>query len=276
MTPSEWLNSLCVSGILVPTTLKRQRVLHLQTPCQIHINENVSKALLDNYDPKCEKGGILAAYPEKRDGSTLLIVKEAIFLDNISRNPESSYLPTRCDLDMIFKRAFDEQYLPISFHTHPTAHENSVAELLSYIWQSDTSKQDQLESYDAVKVCDHPILFPRSLILVSGKSKNRMFIGFYGGLIAPIEFEKNKNEQMQKAMNIIVDSVSQWAKKGHNKWWLAGGGIVLAFLIIRHYKTAIPLILLLAAMAPMFLDVPYEKSRYYAQITGGQITIEIP
>lgn len=276
MTPSEWLSSLYMSKILIPETFKGQRVLHLQTPCDIHITENVSKALLDDYDPKCEKGGILAAYPEKRDGKTLLIVKEAIFLNNISDNPGNSYLPASHELNATLKKSSDEQFLPIRFHTHPTAHENPIMEILSYISVSDTSKQDQLVSYNIVKVCDQSILLPHSLILALGKSKNRMFIGFYGGLIAPVEFETHKKKQMQKAMDIIVDSVSQWARKGNNKWWLIGGGIVFAFLIIRYYKTALPLILLLVAMAPMFVDAPCAEPEYFAQLTQGQVTIKIP
>ena len=276
MTPSVWLNSLCMSKILIEGVFKGQRVLHLQRPCDIHITENVSKALFDHYEPEYEKGGILAAYPEKRDGKILLIVKEAIFLKNISDNPGNSYLSGSHELNITLKGAFDEQFLPITFHTHPTAHENPMMEIISYISSSDTSKQDQLVSYNAVKVCNQSILFPHSLILALGKSKNRMFIGFYGGLIAPVEFETQKNEQMQKAMNIIFGNISEWARKGNNKWWLIGGGLVFILLIIRYHKTALPLILLLAAMTPIFINDPCAKPKYFAQLTKGQVTIEIP
>ena len=276
MTIIDWINELCVKNILTTDTFNGQQILRLHTPCDILITEYVSKVLFDNYDPIFEKGGILAAFPENREGKILLIVKEVVFIKNVSVNPEHSYLPAKQELNNTLKRALNDQFLPIRFHTHPTAHENPIMEIISYVNQSDTSKQDQLVSYNMIKICNQLILLPRSLILALGKSMNRMFIGFYSGLIAPVEFETHKKEQMQKAMNTIIDSISQWASKGNNKWWLVGGGFVFIYFIIRYYKTALPLVFLLLTMTPMFINNPNEKPKYFVQLTKEQVTIEIP
>ena len=103
-----------------------------------------------------------------------------------------------------------------------------------------------------------------------------MFIGFYNGLIAPIEFDDCRETQIKNAMEQILDSVSDWAKEGNNKWWLIGGGIVTALLIIRYSKHAIPMILLLVAMIPIFINDKQGQSKYFTQITSGNATIDLP
>ena len=117
---------------------------------------------------------------------------------------------------------------------------------------------------------------PRSLVLCNGKLSDRMFIGFYNGLIAPIEFEAHRNEQTQKAMESIFENVSEWAKDESNKWWVIGGGITLAFLIIHYNKFAIPLILMLIQMSQMFINEQHGQPKYFAQITKGAVTIDLP
>lgn len=277
MTNSEWLNHLCDQQILTQGELEGQTVLHLQTPCEINLTETATKTLQVNYDPGREKGGLFAAYPDKKDGKTILTIKEIIYLTNVADDPEHSYLPNNKELANGLKRAFKEHFLPIRFHTHPTEDKNPIMEIFNYLFQADTSEQDRLVSNTVIPVGDKRLLLPRSLVLGTGKSNLRMFIGFYNGLIAPIEFDSHKKDIIKKAMDKILDDISEWAKKGDNKWWLIGGGVLLALLTIRYNKYAIPLILMLVAMAPMFANDQSGRPKYFAQLTkAGQITINIP
>jgi hypothetical protein len=218
-TNSEWLNHLNNQKILTEGDLNGQTVLHLQTPCEIELTENASNTLLHNYSSVREKGGILAAHPDKKDGKTILTVKEIVFLTNISVDPNHSYLPDSKELDTALERAFTEQFLPIRFHTHPTEHENPTIEIFNYLFQSDTSKQDRLVSNTVIPVGDKQLLLPRGLMLSTGKSNPRMFIGFYNGLIAPIEFDTFKKDSIKKAMDKILDEslhLTPYSPSGRN------------------------------------------------------------
>lgn len=117
---------------------------------------------------------------------------------------------------------------------------------------------------------------PRCLVLSGDKIANKMFIGFYNGLIAPIEFDAHRKDLIRIARNSILNKISIWAKEGNNEWYLFGGGILLAILIIRYNKTAIPLILLLISMIPIFINSDQETTKYFAQVTTGEVTIELP
>jgi len=277
MTNPEWLNYLNDQKILTQGDIEGEQVLHLQTPCEINLTESASKTLRDNYDPGCEKGGFLAAYPIKKNDKTVLIIKEIINLTNVSDDPKHSYLPDSAELGNGLRRAFKEHFLPIRFHTHPTEDETPIMEIFNYLYQADTSEQDRLVSNTLTLVVNKQLLLPRCLMLSTGKSNQRMFIGFYNGLIAPIEFEMHKKDNIKKAMDYILNDVSEWARKGDNKWWLTGGGVLLALLIIRYNKYAIPLILMLVAMLPMFINDQHGRPKYFAQLTKArEVTIDIP
>jgi hypothetical protein len=279
MTTTEWLLQLKKDGLLAYGQKNGKDYLHLKTPCKIHLTDNATKQLRDNYDPKKEKGGVLVARPKKMKSGTHLTVDSIIFLTNVSDSPANSYLPDSKELHKALNDTLagqSEKTLPIRFHTHPTHSDNPVYEIFNYLFQSNTSQQDRIVSDHPVSIGDIKLLMPRSLVLKSSKATGKMFVGFYNGLIAPIEFDTHKNEQMQKAMDEIFNSISAWAKKGNNKVLALGGGALLAFLLIRYSKTTIPVILLLIAMLPMFINSEHGKPKYFAQVTGGKVTIDIP
>lgn len=266
-------------GVLIEGTKNGKQYVHLQTPCKVHLTDNATNQLHDGYRADQEKGGILVAIPKRINGITHLTIDSVIFLTNDADTPQKSYRPDDKELNQAMKDTFSgqtENSLPIHFHTHPTHSDNPMNEMFNYIFQCNTSEKDQFVSDTAVSIGDSNVLMPRSLVLCSGKRSDRMFIGFYNGLIAPIEFEAHKNEQNQKAMDSIFKNVSEWAKEGDNKWWIVGGGIALALLIIRYNNSAIPLILMLIPMSQMFINDQGGKPKYFAQVTKGAVTIDLP
>lgn len=279
MTALEWIKHLQNEGILTVGVKNDVSYLHLQTPCKVVVSGKVTKELKDSYESKKEKGGVFVAIPKRVNGVTVLNIDKIIFLTNISETPQNSYSPDKAELHQALKDTYSgqlENSLPLRFHTHPTHSENPMNEMFNYIFQCNTSQQDQLVSDFPVSVGDLNILMPRSLVLCNGKIADRMFIGFYNGLIAPIEFETHRKEQLEKAMDTIFSSISEWAKEGNNKILLAGGGLILAILIIRYNKFAIPLILMIAAMVPMFINDQHGQPQYFAQVSNGGVTIDFP
>ena len=279
MTATEWILKLKADGVLIEGTKNEKQYLHLQTPCKVHLTDKATNQLRDSYQADQEKGGVLVATPNRINGITHLTIDSAIFLTNVSDTPQNSYLPDSKELSEALKDTYSgqtENSLPIRFHTHPTHSDNPMNEMFNYIFQCNTSEQDQLVSDTPVSVGDLRVLMPRSLVLCNGKLSDRMFIGFYNGLIAPIEFEAHRNEQTQKAMESIFENVSEWAKDESNKWWVIGGGITLAFLIIHYNKFAIPLILMLIQMSQLFINEQHGQPKYFAQITKGAVTIDLP
>lgn len=279
MTAIEWVLKLKEKGVLTEGTKNGIKYLHLQTPCKVHLTENATKQLRDSYKAEQEKGGVLVTIPKRVNGITHLTIDKAIFLTNVSETPWNSYRPDSQELRQLLKDILsgqNEKSLPIRFHTHPTHSDNPISEMFNYIFQCNTSEQDQLVSDTPVSIGDLSLLMPRSLVLCNRTLSNRMFIGFYNGLIAPIEFESQRNEQTQKAMESIFKYISEWVKDGNNKWWLIGGGITLALLIIRYNHFAIPLILLLIPMSKMFINDQNGQPEWFAQIAKGAVTIVLP
>ena len=278
MNAIDWISKLKQDGVLVEGIKNNKEYLHLQTPCKVHLTDKAVNQLRDSYQADKEKGGILVAIPKRINNVTHLTIDNVVILSNISDNPQNSYRPDDKELNQALKDTYSGQVnsLAIRFHTHPTHSDNPMNEILNYIYQCNTSEQDQLVSDTPVTIGEYSVLMPRSLILCTGKMTERLFIGFYNGLIAPIEFETHRSEQAQKAMDNILSSVSEWAEEGNNKWWLIGGGLVLAFLIIRYNKFAIPFILMLVAMSPMFINDQHGQPKYFTQVTKGAVAIDFP
>ncbi len=272
MSYYNWLLELREQDILTESEFQNENVLHLKTPCQVVLSEDANKTLQDNYDPNFEKGGVLVAYPSIVDGNTVLTISEIVYLTNVTENPERQYRPDDQEYKMVLQRAANDSFLPIRFHTHPTTGENPMSEMFNYIFQSNTSKQDQLVSNNPLRVKGKKLLLPRSLMLSSGKSKRQMFIGFYNGLIAPIEFSSHREEEIENAMDDLMTKVGEWADEGNNGWILAGGALVVSVLIYKYPKI-IPILGLLIAMAPMFVNGEHkENPKYFAQLSESKTT----
>lgn len=279
MTTIDWILKLKAVGVLTEGIKNDKAYLHLKTPCKVHLSASATRQLRDCYEAEQEKGGVMVSIPQRIDNITYLTIDRVICITNISATPNKSYKPDERELNQALNETFSSQKensLPIRFHTHPTHSDNPVNEMFNYVFQSNISEQDQLVSDTPWHLDDLKILMPRCLVLCNGNRSDRMFIGFYNGMIAPIEFETHRQIQTQKAIDSIYNNVSEWVKEGNNKWWLIGGGVLLAVLVIRYNKLAIPLILLLVAMSPIFINDQYGPSNYFAQVRSGAADIEFP
>jgi len=277
---TDWILKLKKEGILTEGTKNGENYLHLKTPCEVNITKKAVKQLRDNYDPKFEKGGVLVAKPEKIKGVTRLTIDRIIFLKNVVQDPERSYLPDGKELEQALRDtiyADNDNSLPIRFHTHPTHSENPMMEIINYLYQCNTSQQDQLVSDFPMNIGDLKVLMPRSLILCNAAMPGSMFIGFYNGLIAPIEFAQHRSKKIKEAMDSIMESVTEWAKEGNNKWWLIGGGAAVVLLLFTNPKVVVGLLFIIAVLGPMFVNHSHDNPEYFANLSGKtEVTILFP
>lgn len=279
MTTTNWLLKLKESGILTTGQKDGKEFLHLKTPCKIHISEEVTKLLRTTYDPQKELGGMLIAIPKHQNGETFLEVNSVVFVKNVSETPTTTYRPDADEWRAVIKNTFDnkeEKTFPIQFHTHPTHSNNLVNEMLNYVYQANTSEQDQKVSNYGYTVGDLNIILPDCLVLCNGKIADKMFVGFYNGLIAPIEFESHRKEEISKAMEKVFESVSEWAKKNNNGALLIGGSILFLFLLFRFPKAILPMLFMLSVTIPSLINSTKDRPQYFAQVGEGNVTIEIP
>lgn len=279
MSTKEFLLNLEKAGILTQGKKNGNNYYHLTTPCKIEISDEITSLLKSSYEADKEKGGLLIALPVRKNEEIYLIIKKVVFLTNVSETPEKSYSPNSQELQKALSESLFndvEKTLPIRFHTHPTRSSSPFNEIVNYLFQANTSKQDQIVSDNPITVENINLLMPRSIALCNGTSADRMFIGFYNGLIAPIEFESHRRERIQEAIENIQAKIEELADKGNNKWVFLGSGILLAIGVIKYPKVAIPLTLLLTMMMPMFINDKHSKPKYFAQLSKGKVVIEIP
>jgi hypothetical protein len=277
----DWFSKHVANEIIVKDGIGDDARFRINTPCLIEISENVTKYLSDEYDPRFEKGGFLIAVPQRKKGITHLTIDRVVFLPNVSGTPERSYSPDYAEYTKTLQDVFVGRIanaLPIRFHTHPTHSDNAFHAMLNYQQQCNTSKQDQRVSREfPIQIDEETSLFLPDSLVLRNMTLGRMFIGFYNGLIAPVEFSKFRKERVQKNFTTIAEGVAGWTqKKPENGLWLAAGGIFLAMLVIAYPKVALNTAITLAAAGPMFVNDKNSNPQYFAQLTTGRVTIEIP
>ena len=122
-----------------------------------------------------------------------------------------------------------------------------------------------------------PITNAFALILCNAAMPGSMFIGFYNGLIAPIEFAQHRSKKIKEAMDSIMESVTEWAKEGNNKWWLIGGGAAVVLLLFTNPKVVVGLLFIIAVLGPMFVNHSHDNPEYFANLSGKtEVTILFP
>ena len=212
MKAKEWLLKLKKDGVLIEGTKYENQYLHLQTPCKVILSDTASSQLRDSYRADQEKGGLFLTTPKRINEVTHLTIDRAIFLTNVADTPQNSYRPDGKELSLAIKDAYageTENSLPIHFQTLSTHSGNPMNELLDYIFQCKGTQHDELVSDIALSVGELNVLMPRSLVICDNIVSNKICIGFYNGLIAPIEFEAHEQEQTQKAIAMIEHKVQE-------------------------------------------------------------------
>lgn len=263
------------------TNADGETIFHLKKPCSFIIKEQVISALKENYNPNEEIGGVLWFKPTKVNDNFVFVATKVTFIENVIENhPElgrskrNSYLPDKQQHKNTLQSVFEEEYLPIHFHTHPVKGENFAHTFSNFSRQRETSIQDQKVSNRPFSFDGQKILMPRGLVLGNSYG-SEIFIGLYNGKIAPISFEETKSQVMQDNIEKSVDSLKDIKLSDETKLLLGIGLVILLILIIGYRKQSLPVIAGLMSLVPIMLSKT-NNSNYFNQLSKGDATINIP
>lgn len=182
---------------------------YLQTPFHIVLTKVSCDKLLKLYHDRYETGGILLCKPILRNGERHLIIRDVIFIKNISSWPDISYQEDPEEYKKALSLCFDALCIPMEFHTHPKVEADSLLDILTH---PGTSPEDQELSNPAVRISGYRFVIPNALIarpLFSTAST--LFFGAYGGLIAPTDFGEYMVKLIGKTLEeIFGEKLARW------------------------------------------------------------------
>lgn len=256
-------------------------VLILKIPFFFRLSQNVIKKLMAKYDAELEIGGVFLAEPIMANEQRILRVRKAKFLRNISENPQCQYLAGKNRIQAMHESLMGTKsglhFFPIPFHSHPQPKdEDNDYFIINKFIALETSKADKKSasyalSYPSLGVS---LLFPRGLVYMVD---SELFIGFYGGGIAPSDFKEYMKRITGKTMRELNSMMLEFAKE-EKEWWkkaLAAVGIFvtsLSFGMAPAYPPA-----LYATTIQILKTRPRTRLQTYFALTKGEkVDISIP
>ena len=194
------------------------------------------------------------------------------------RNKSNTYLADSSQLNKVISRIFSDGCLPIMFHTHPTNDKEYLQTILNEEYLTETSDQDRKASKYPFDINGQKLLLPRALIVGNSIASSNIFIGVYGGFIAPMSFEQSKKRIINERLNNTADLFANIDLSMGEKIGLGIGAGLLLFSIIKYPKYSLPVIVGLALVAHTSMtNTQYvEKPEYFNKLSFGKAEIYIP
>jgi len=283
ITFQKWIDDLMSVGILRMTYENNTKVIYLATPFLIRLKKSVIKKLREEYNPKVEKGGILLGKPLVENDKQIIEICDVLFIKNDSDNPQHSYRYNNNDFIASLSYSFLRRnrkliYYPIFFHTHPTFDYNESSQIMKYFQQAGTSYADQKYSKMIITEKAMNLALPNALIVGGKDLHEHLFIGFYGGYIAPENFREYMTKLTGKTFRNIFETLKDWANTPEKQLILAIVGVALGVLSIRYIKHTLPLLMILFAtnIVPISESSIQKTPIYFAEVKDSEITIQIP
>lgn len=249
----------------------------LNAPCDFYFPPKIINTLQDNVDQNFEKGGIVRFSYSKLNEIVRFVATNIDFITNRSDSPESSYLPDNAELNISFKNAIDNNEIPFEFHTHPTIYseyDDVIDEGEHYLEQLNTSIEDQFCTLSSkLKYKNYDLRTPDILIVYNVSS---LFIGFYGGLVAPMCFTERKKVASREGARRIFSEINNWADTPERKGLLIFSACALAILGIRYYKVTLPLLIAAKVAVPPVVYSMQERNDFFGISFGMDLTVHIP
>lgn len=211
----KWQNKLVKENFLKTQSISETKDIYsLKPPLQILITSQAVERLKRRYKPDREIGGILLAEPVQIGTVKTLLIDHVRFIRNVSKDPgEYQAIGDRTEhMHRCLTGTKDGvRYFPIWFHSHPRK-SIDLPELIMAFFQMDTSERDKrLATWKITYSSDTKYIthgFPSALVVVT--HDNKMFMGLYGGFIAPDDFRVYVQKLLGKSMEEIVN----WGLKG--------------------------------------------------------------
>lgn len=273
-------------GFLEKSTSDNEDIIHLSTPCIFRFEKGIVDSLRKKYKPIEEIGGVFSACPTVVNNERFFIIDSVNYIRNAiediprkdNLNKTNAYLPDIEQLNMEISLILEKNCFPIEFHTHPTKDQNYLLTIHNQTYQTETSDPDRKESSRVYKFENQNVLLPRCLVVGSTIPSNSLFIGLYGGFVAPESFDESKTKVIKEKMNRTFDLLSEVNLTLGEKIGLGIGAALLLFSIIKYPKYSLPVIGGLALAAPALLTNTKSilRPEYFCKLDSGTADIIIP
>lgn len=269
-TGPDWVGSiedLAGAGFLESLSAAPNLVLRLRTPFWVRFAPESVEALLDSWTQK-ERGGILACRPAIEGDMRVLQVNLVHFVRNTSRSPYTSYIPDAAERECALRRVLiADKSVPIEFHSHPVPRRRNGFDLSERLQQLLTSAADQSCAEVQVRLGRYAVHVAQAVLVKDLPYAPGLFVGIYGGLISPANFE----DSVKKAG---YDAMADMAK-------LIKGNSPAGSFLDAVSELAPPLLALLVrdmpkAMATLALNSSQPRQYWGIMTEGARPDIEIP
>ena len=273
---SAWLESLIKENIIEEFDTTFGKYYRLGNS-EIQISTELIQLLKKEYLPGFEKGGFFLASPEKKYNSVSFVIKEIRFVRNISPRPYHTYIKDPNEAQEIISDALRKNLLPFTFHSHPTKDSNILGEAIRYNKQMDTSVQDRLASlFSRVSIGGSELRLPDILVVVNGRLKSGLFIGFYGGLVAPLDFSERKKTLESDLSDKIQNSIENLFTTPNKKLIGLFIGLAFVYFLIRYPKSTLLTIATTATVLPEIAYTTPGLNKFFGISHGSALQISLP
>lgn len=270
-----WLQQLKKSGIIESFSTHSKQFHRLTSPSEFHLSETVVSQLKAEYEPGLEKGGLLLLQPKRLKNKLRLTVVDVQFIPNISRIPWHEYIPSSTLMDAACMAAIDNQLLPCIFHSHPTKSEQVLQEMLNYNQQMNTSDGDRIaSSFPFERI--YNLRLPEFLVICNGSLKAELFIGIYGGLVAPLSFTKRKIELFGKFFEDALQQADRYFTTPERKLFGILGVLGIGYLATKYKQHAGTALATTAAVMPSVIYETYDRQEFFDVSAGQAFSIRLP
>lgn len=255
-------------------TIKEVEYARLNAPGEFTYSKNVITKLRNAYDPEQEKGGLICVQPIEHNGKLTYTAIDVIFVTNVAKNKRTSYGADHAELEKAYIQTLNNKQLPFLFHTHPTLNEgdNIMMQGMNFLYQLNTSLADQSLTRWGFRYNGVNVRLPQLLVVENSKA---LFIGMYGGLIAPLCFTQQKDKAVHSSMEKTLESISDWANTPERKGVLIFSALALIFLAFRYPRVVLPTAMVAGTVVPPMMYANRERHEFFGVTYLEELTIHI-
>jgi hypothetical protein len=270
-----WLNELLKNDLIETFDTTVGSYYRIKS-ASIRITTEVIQLLKSEYRPGVEKGGYLLISPIKDSNRSYWTVSEVRFIKNIHSDPANYYKMDPKESDDVKGYSLDSRMLPLPFHSHPTSASNVLLETRNYYCQLNTSDPDKLHClFNRIPMKGLHLRLPEILVVCNGNINNEIFIGLYGGLVAPIDFTERKEILQTQLNDKILENVENFFDTPGKQLMGIIGLTVFAFLAIKYPKTALLAVGATASILPSIAYSSKEECEFFGVSHGSPLSISI-
>jgi len=266
-----------LDNILSKVTIEGSEYYRLNAPNDFSFSTDIIKTLKQNYDPQKEHGGLICFSYGDLNGILRFEAKYIIYVSNRSQTPNFEYSPDQEELSAGYKKAYSEKLLPIAFHTHPTKYvknDDIISEGMHYLEQLNTSVEDKGYTLrNNFKYRDTKLRLPDILVV---ENSNAVFVGIYGGLVAPMCFTELKEKASRQSLEKVFNGVKDWANTPERQAALIFSAFALVILGIKYYKVSIPTLITASLVVPPLLYSNQDRCDFFGVSYGLALVIHVP